>query len=64
MTTLVPLDEKKTQRSITLPDRLWDFAKRASCEDRYSKGIRRILEIEYAKRAASEKKGWRYGVEK
>ena len=41
----VPLDEPKTQRSIILPDRLWEFAKRV--DKSYSKGIRELLEESY-----------------
>jgi hypothetical protein len=47
---LVPLNEKKTQRSITLPDRLWEFAKENKISQHktsYTEGIRFIVEEAY-----------------
>jgi hypothetical protein len=43
---LVPFKEKKTQRSIMLPDRLWEFAKEneALPKTSYTDGVRFILE--------------------
>jgi len=46
----VPLNEKKTQRTILLPDRLWEFAKLMSLEDSYTLGVRIILETAYQER--------------
>lgn len=48
-TILVPLKENKTQRSIILPDRLWDFLKRDPQVTSYSAGLREILEEAYKK---------------
>ncbi len=47
---LVPLREKKTQRSITLPDRLWEFIREnENNEVSYTEGVRIILEEAYQK---------------
>lgn len=49
---LVPLHEKKTQRSITLPDRLWEFIKENKALQEkisYTDGVREILEEVYHK---------------
>ena len=42
----VPLTESKTQRSITLPDRLWQLAISIG-NGSFSKGVRIILETHY-----------------
>jgi len=49
---MVPLREKKTQRSITLPDRLWEFIKENKTSQEkvsYTDGVREILEEAYHK---------------
>jgi hypothetical protein len=43
----VPLNEQKTQRSITLPDRLWALLLQVG-EGSYSKGARIVLEEVYS----------------
>ena len=52
----VPLNEKKTQRTILLPDRLWEFAKLMSLEDSYTLGVRIILETAYQKTNSKDNK--------
>lgn len=44
----VPLTETKTQRSVTLPDRLWQLALTLG-NGSFSKGVRVILETHYQK---------------
>lgn len=39
-----PVRERKTPRSISLPDELWDFAKEVG-NGEYSAGIRHILYV-------------------
>lgn len=51
---LVPFKEHKTQRSVILPDRLWEFLKKDPNVLSYSDGLRTLLEEAY-KKAESEK---------
>jgi hypothetical protein len=44
---LVPLKESKTQRSITLPNRLWEFALQEPGVKSFTEGVRLLLEEAY-----------------